>query len=83
MIVSDDEDPPGPTWEFLKQVAAHDKRVRIVRNTGDHGQIPNNNFVMSQHARPGSKPLYDDDALKPGCLQRLLVATLKKPDASS
>lgn len=82
LIVSDDEDPPGKTWEFLKQVAAHDKRVRIVRNTGDHGQIPNNNFVMSQARAPWIKPLYDDDALKPGCLQRLLVATLKKPDAS-
>ena len=82
LVISDDEDPPGPTWQYLQQIAAKDKRIRIVRNPGDHGQIPNNNYVLRQARAPWIKPLYDDDALKPGCLQRLLLATLKKPEAS-
>jgi len=82
LIISDDEDPPGPTWTYLRQLAEHDKRVRIVRNPEDHGQIPNNNYVLRQARAQWIKPLYDDDALKPGCLQRMLVAALKQPDAS-
>lgn len=82
LIVSDDEDPPGDAWRYLQGVAAKDKRVRVVRNTGEHGQVPNNNNVLSLARGQWVKPLFDDDALKPGCLQRMLVAMLKKPDAS-
>ncbi len=82
LVISDDEDPPGQTWEYLQSLAARHKRIRIFRNTGDHGQIPNNNFVLQQARGTWIKPLYDDDALKPGCLQRMLVATMKRPDAS-
>lgn len=82
LVISDDEDPPGQTWEYLRKIAARDRRIRIVRNPEDHGQIPNNNHVLRRARAPWIKPLYDDDALKPGCLQRMLVATLKKPDAS-
>ena len=82
LVISDDEDPPGQTWEYLQSLAARHKRIRIFRNTGDHGQIPNNNFVLQQARGTWIKPLYDDDALKPGCLQRMLVATMKHPDAS-
>jgi glycosyltransferase involved in cell wall biosynthesis len=82
LIISDDEDPPGETWAYLQDLAKRDRRIRVLRNPGEHGQIPNNNFVLSQARAPWVKPLYDDDALKPGCLQRMLVAAIKKPGAS-
>ncbi len=82
LIISDDEDPPGKTWAYLQKLAAKDKRIRIVRNPEDHGQIPNNNFVLGQARADWIKPLYDDDALKPGCLQRMMVATIKEQSAS-
>ncbi len=82
LVISDDEDPPGQTWQYLQQIAKKDRRIRIIRNPDDHGQIPNNNYVLQQARAAWIKPLYDDDALKPGCLQRMLLATLKKPEAS-
>ena len=83
LIISDDEDPPGQTWDYLQKLAAKDRRIRIIQNPEDHGQIPNNNFVLRQARAPWVKPLYDDDALKP----RLPAAdarrhTSKKTDAS-
>jgi glycosyltransferase involved in cell wall biosynthesis len=82
LVISDDEHPPGQTWDYLRKIAAKDRRIRIIQNPADHGQIPNNNFVLRQARAPWIKPLYDDDALKPGCLQRMLLATIKKPEAS-
>ena len=82
LIISDDEDPPGKTWAYLQRLAKRDKRVRILRNTEEHGQIPNNNFVLTQARAPWIKPLFDDDALKPGCLQRMLLASLREKKAS-
>jgi len=82
LIISDDEVPPGETWAYLQDLAKRDNRVRILQNPGEHGQIPNNNYVLSQARGQWIKPLFDDDALKPGCLQRMLVAVIKKPDAS-
>jgi hypothetical protein len=77
LIIADDEDPPGPTWDYLRQLAASDPRITALRNPGPHGQIGNNNFVL-QHAAatgiPWIKPLFDDDALKPDCLTHLLAA---------
>jgi len=82
LVISDDEKPAGETWAYLQQLAKQDPRIRILQNPGDGGQISNNNYVLSQAKAPWVKPLYDDDALKPGCLQRMLVAALKKPEAS-
>ena len=82
LVVSDDEKPAGETWAYLQKASAADPRIRIVQNPGKGGQIPNNNYVMQQARAEWIKPLYDDDALKPECLQRMMVAALKKPEAS-
>jgi GT2 family glycosyltransferase len=69
LILSDDEDPPGETWELVQRLAAEDVRIRPIRNPGPHGQSDNVNFAM-RHARGGwIKPLYDDDTLLPECLE--------------
>jgi len=74
LIVTDDEDPPGETWAYLGRVAASDPRVRILRNPGPRGQIGNNNFALRQARGAWVKPLFDDDGLKPTCLERMLEA---------
>ena len=80
LIISDDEDPPGPTWTYLQELAASDSRVRIARNPGPHGQIGNNNFVMRMARAEWVKPLFDDDTLKPNCLERFMSAVEGRPN---
>ena len=80
LIVSDDEDPPGPTWNYLQELAAAEPRVRIARNPGPHGQIGNNNFVMRMARAEWVKPLFDDDTLKPNCLERFMAAVEGRPN---
>ncbi len=82
LIVSDDEDPGGEAWEYLQPIAAADARVRPVRNPGPHGQVGNNNFAMRQARGEWIKPLFDDDALKPRCLERMLAAADASPGAA-
>ncbi len=72
LVISDDEDPPGEAWRYLESLSSGDSRIRIYRNPGAHGQIGNNNFVLSQAKGRWIKPLYDDDAMKPGCLDRFV-----------
>ena len=74
LILSDDEDPPGETWQLAQRLAASDLRIRAVRNPGPHGQSGNVNHAM-RHARGDwIKPLYDDDALHPECLGAFAAA---------
>ena len=82
LVISDDEKPAGQTWAYLQRIAAKDPRIRILQNPGQGGQIPNNNYVMRQAQAEWIKPLYDDDALKPDCLQNMQVAALKKPETA-
>src|SRR6478736_4125101 len=37
MVVSDDETPPGETWNFLERLARSDPRVKPVMNSSPHG----------------------------------------------
>lgn len=74
LVITDDEDPPGETWSHLQSLAADDPRIVIARNPGPHGQIGNNNFAMQQAQGTWIKPLFDDDALKPNCLEMMIDA---------
>ncbi len=79
LIVSDDEPATGAAWAYLESVARDEPRLRIVRNTGPHGQIGNSNHAL-RHARGRwVKPLHDDDALRPGCLETMLAAAERVP----
>ena len=69
LILSDDEDPPGETWELAQRFAAQDGRVRAIRNPGPHGQSGNVNCAMGHARGRWIKPLYDDDVLLPECLE--------------
>ena len=82
LIISDDEDPPGPTWSYLQELTASDPRVRIARNPGPHGQIGNNNFVMRMARAEWIKPFFDDDTLKPNCLERFMGAVQGRPNVA-
>ena len=74
LLISDDEDPPGETWGYLQHLARSDPRVRVMRNLGNHGQEPNMNNLLVQARGAWVKPLYDDDVLRPECLETLLSA---------
>lgn len=74
LIISDDENPPGETWEYLQELKEQDARIRVLRNPGRHGQVPNMNHAMSQARGAWIKPLHHDDALRPDCLAVLLSA---------
>jgi glycosyltransferase involved in cell wall biosynthesis len=74
LIISDDEDPMGETWTYLLRLAAEDPRVRICRNPGPQGQSGNVNNGLRRARAPWIKILYDDDVLRPGCLETLLGA---------
>jgi glycosyltransferase involved in cell wall biosynthesis len=74
LIVTDDEDPPGETWTYLLRLADQDPRVRICRNPGPHGQSGNVNNALRCARAEWVKLLYDDDVLRPGCLETLVKA---------
>jgi len=82
LIITDDEDPPGEAWAYLEALAQREPRVRILRNPGEHGQVGNNNFALQQARGTWVKPLYDDDALKPACLARMMEAVDARLDAA-
>ncbi len=74
LVIADDEDPPGETWAYLEGLAAGDPRVRIARNPGPHGQSGNVNHGLRAARGAWIKILYDDDVLRPRCLEALLAA---------
>lgn len=74
LIVTDDEDRKGETWSYLIRLAAEDPRVRIFRNTGPHGQSGNVNNGLRRARADWVKIFYDDDVLRPRCLDMLLRA---------
>jgi Glycosyl transferase family 2 len=71
MVVSDDEMPPGETWNFLKALAGSDTRVRPVQNGSLHGACFNHNPALKAARGEWIKFLHDDDVLKPNCLEIL------------
>jgi glycosyltransferase involved in cell wall biosynthesis len=70
LVVSDDEAPPGETWNFLESLAA-DARVRPIRNVGPHGASFNHSSALKAARGQWIKFLHDDDVLKPNCLEVL------------
>jgi glycosyltransferase involved in cell wall biosynthesis len=79
LLISDDEDPPGETWDYLQQLPERDSRVRVMRNPGPHGQVPNINSTFRQARGTWIKPLHHDDVLRPECLETLLLSTRGLP----
>src|SRR5579863_8269732 len=79
LIVSDDEDPAGATWEYLQDLATQDRRVRITRNPASHGAVPNSNHALRLAHGAWIKLLHDDDSLRLECLRTLLDAACGFP----
>ena len=79
LLISDDEDPPGETWDYLQRLPERDSRVRVMRNPGPHGQVPNINSTFRQARGTWIKPLHSDDVLRPECLETLLLSTRGLP----
>lgn len=75
LLISDDEDPPGETWDYLRELPKRDSRVRVMRNPGPHGQVPNINRTLLRARGTWIKPLHHDDLLRPECLETLLLST--------
>lgn len=72
LIVSDDEEPSGATWQYLTELCQRDTRVRAVRNVGRHGQEHNTNLALTSAGGRWIKPLHDDDRLLPTCVERFM-----------
>jgi glycosyltransferase involved in cell wall biosynthesis len=79
LLISDDEDPPGETWDYLLQLPERDSRVRVMRHPAPHGQVPNINSTFRQARGTWIKPLHHDDVLRPECLETLLLSTRGSP----
>jgi glycosyltransferase involved in cell wall biosynthesis len=71
LVVSDDETPPGETWNFLQTLASSDPRVRPLMNGSPHGASFNHNNALRVARGEWIKILHDDDVLKPICLEVL------------
>lgn len=74
LVVSDDENPSGKTWDYLQRLATTDSRIKAIRNLGPHGQVGNMNNALKVARGTWIKPLYDDDALRTDCLGLLYKA---------
>jgi glycosyltransferase involved in cell wall biosynthesis len=83
MVVSDDETPPGETWNFLEALARSDTRIRPIMSGNPHGAQAassaaktradrvsfNHNSALKAARGEWIKILHDDDVLKPNCLE--------------
>ena len=81
MVVSDDETPPGETWNFLQRLARSDPRVKPVMNGSPHGHTFNHNTALKAARGEWIKILHDDDVLKPNCLEVLAHIVTEYRDA--
>jgi glycosyltransferase involved in cell wall biosynthesis len=69
LFISDDEEPMGEVWQYLTQLAASDPRIHVLRNTARHSQVSNMNNLFRHADGMWIKPLFDDDVLRPHCLE--------------
>jgi glycosyltransferase involved in cell wall biosynthesis len=83
IVISDDETPPGETWNFLERLARSDGRVRPVLNGGPHGVCFNHNVALRAARGEWIKILHDDDALKPNCLEVLAHIVKEYPNVTA
>jgi glycosyltransferase involved in cell wall biosynthesis len=81
VVVSDDETPPGETWNFLEALAGSDTRVRPIMNGSPHGASFNHNTALTAARGEWIKILHDDDILKPNCLEMLAFIVKEYRDA--
>lgn len=79
LLISDDEEPAGETWQYLQGLADGGGRVRVLRNPGPHGQCGNMNNLLRHAKGAWIKPLFDDDLLRPTCLEVMLDAVGRAP----
>jgi glycosyltransferase involved in cell wall biosynthesis len=71
IVISDDETPPGETWNFLETLAKSDARIRPIMNGDPHGACSAHNTALKSARGEWIKILHDDDVLKPNCLEML------------
>ncbi len=70
LVISDDEEGEGETWNWLQELSAKDCRVKILKNNrGKHGQIYNVNSACLATRGEWIKPFFDDDRMLPTCLE--------------
>jgi len=74
LVVSDDEDPPGESWNFLTKLAQEEPRLRPIRNQGRRGALENTNNSLVACRGTWIKLLHDDDVLRPTCLEKMVAA---------
>lgn len=79
LIVSDDEEGAGESWEYLEELSSRDHRIQMVKNPLERGQSNNTNNALIQAGGEWIKILHDDDVLKPNCLEELEMVSRIRP----
>lgn len=82
LVISDDDPASGDAERIASEVFGCDDRVRVIANTGEHGQAGNVNNALRAARGKWIKPLFDDDALKPAALERMLSIAAACPGAA-
>lgn len=81
LVISDDENGDGESWQWLVKLAKADNRVIIVKNEQSrHGQIWNVNNALRHCSGDWIKPLFDDDGMLPKCLETFVAIATKHPE---
>lgn len=80
LIISDNEEPPGPTWDYLSMLATTSPKIKPFQNLGGRGQASNVNNALSHVQGEWIKPLFDDDVLSDDCLETFLTAVKPFPN---
>ena len=78
-IISDDEYPPGEEWHYASKLSKLDHRIKLIANSGKHGQVGNTNNAMKAAKGDWIKPLHDDDSLRHLCLDVLVRVVYDRP----
>jgi glycosyltransferase involved in cell wall biosynthesis len=78
-IIVHDDASTDSTPELLKKYS--DKRVRIIRTEDNHGMLGGWNYIVTKAKGEYIKFLASDDLLEPSCVEELVKAAIKHPNA--
>jgi glycosyltransferase involved in cell wall biosynthesis len=79
-IIVHDDASTDSTPELLKKYS--DKRLRIIRTEDNHGMLGGWNYIVTKAKGEYIKFLASDDLLEPTCVEELVNAAIKHPNAS-
>lgn len=80
LIISDNEEPAGATWDYLTELATTSPKIKVFQNYGCNEQACNVNHALKRSTGEWIKPLFDDDVLTEDCLEIFMAAVEPFPN---